>query len=293
MPGALVRENGSCCRRAGPSRWALRTQSLFQPSPGSGACQLLQGGGRPPGPGRDRGFERQPGVSLSQAPGGVPQSRVLAVFKRGLWAWIGAPSTLPPPEDQVGPTVPDGSQDRLRTVLRGQRQKPAALWGRAPRGKLGAPGCLHFQAELNSQSSLPRPLRESCCNCTAGVPTARASGQLTVRTGWHTDGGQAVASTAKFVPATGLESVAQTCSQNQASRNPLLPSRDHSGLGWVRGADGYPLKLRVKFASQACWAESSLTQNPEPGFQAPPPAPHPPTPTHKGPGVLEHEREQW
>lgn len=36
-----------CCSRAGPSRWVLRTQSLFQPSPGSGACQLLQRGVTP------------------------------------------------------------------------------------------------------------------------------------------------------------------------------------------------------------------------------------------------------
>lgn len=35
----------------------------------------------------------------------------------------------------------------------------------------------------------------------------------------------------QFVPATGLESVAQTCSQNQASRNLLLPSR--ATVGWT------------------------------------------------------------
>ena len=35
----------------------------------------------------------------------------------------------------------------------------------------------------------------------------------------------------QFLLAAGLESMAQTCSQNQASRNPALPSR--ATAGWT------------------------------------------------------------
>lgn len=232
MPGALVR-NGAAVGGAGPSRWALRTQSLFQPSPGSGACQLLQGGGATPRPREGTGAERQPGVGLSQAPGGVPQSRVLAVFKRGLWAWIGAPQHPSSSRGPGGPHSPRWKPGQAEDGgAEGQRQKPAALWGAGSSRPVGGPRLSPLSGrELQQPVQPPRPLRESCCNCTAGVPTARASGPAHGENGvahrWGAGSGQH----SQFVPATGLESVAQTCSQNQASRNPLLPSR--ATVGWA------------------------------------------------------------
>lgn len=51
-------------------------------------------------------------------------------------------------------------------MLRGSVRSQQLCGGWAPRGMLGAPGCLHFQAESsNSQSSLPA----SCVRAAATV----------------------------------------------------------------------------------------------------------------------------